>query len=59
MAHHHKATVQASDHREYGKATISVLRDHDKDAESGNFQVGNHVDLLFKGVEGDVPVGLS
>ena len=55
MSRYYGATVASADHREYGKATISVLRDHAHDAKNGGFQAGRHVDLLFKDVEGDLP----
>jgi GMP synthase (glutamine-hydrolysing) len=44
----HGATVQASDHREYGEAIIKVLKQPAGSAP--------HMDKLFEGMSGEMPV---
>lgn len=51
MSKYHGASVESADHREYGKAVISVVRNQQ------NKDIGAHVDLLFEGVESDITVG--
>lgn len=51
MSKYHGAAVESADHREYGKAVISVVHNQQ------NKDVGGHVDLLFEGVENDITVG--
>lgn len=45
------ATVQASDHREYGEAIITILKQPEGSSP--------HMDKLFEGIEGDTPVRFS
>jgi len=59
MSRHFGATVESANHREYGKAVVNVVRDHSSDAENAGTEIGSHVDLLFEGVEGDLPVWMS
>merc|ERR1712093_594712 len=59
MSRHFGATVESANHREYGKAVVNVVRDHSSDAENAGTEIGTHVDLLFEGVEGDLPVWMS
>ena len=56
MSSFHGAEVAGSDHREYGKAVVTVKRDHSEEAKKGGFEIGSHVDQFFEGVEGDFPV---
>jgi GMP synthase (glutamine-hydrolysing) len=44
----HGATVQASDHREYGEAIVTVLKQPEGSAP--------HMDKLFEGITGEMPV---
>lgn len=56
MSRFHGAEVAGSDHREYGKAVVTVQRDHTEEAKKGGFEIGTHVDQFSEGVEGDFPV---
>jgi GMP synthase (glutamine-hydrolysing) len=56
MSRYHGAVVTGSDHREYGKAVVTVQRDHTEEAKKGGFEIGAHVDQFFEGVEGELPV---
>ncbi|KAK4704041.1 GMP synthase (glutamine-hydrolyzing), partial [Phenoliferia sp. Uapishka_3] len=47
----HGATVQASDHREYGEAIIKVVKQP--------ASASPHMDKLFEGIEGEMPVWMS
>ncbi|ORY88775.1 hypothetical protein BCR35DRAFT_301102 [Leucosporidium creatinivorum] len=47
----HGATVQASDHREYGEAIIKVLKQPEGSSP--------HMDKLFEGIEAESPVWMS
>lgn len=58
MSNFHGAKVESADHREYGKAMVSIVRDHAEDAKALDAAVGDHVDLLFEGVNEDVQVRL-
>ena len=49
MSSYHGATVAASEHREYGEATVTVIK------KGGN----SHMDDLFAGIEGSLPVWMS
>ena len=55
MSRFHGATVESANHREYGKAMVSVVRDHSEDG----LEIGEHVDKFFEGVEGELPVRLK
>ena len=47
----HGAKVQASDHREYGEAIVTVIKQPEGSSP--------HMDKLFEGIVGDMPVRLS
>ncbi|KAM0754848.1 putative GUA1-GMP synthase [Meredithblackwellia eburnea MCA 4105] len=51
IAHVHGAKVDASDHREYGEAIITVVKQ-----PAGS---PAHMDKLFEDIEGDMPVWMS
>ncbi|GAA99803.1 uncharacterized protein L969DRAFT_84150 [Mixia osmundae IAM 14324] len=50
-AHHFGARVESCEHREYGEAIISIIK-HGNDGIS-------HVDKLFEGISGEMPVWMS
>ena len=52
MSRFHGAHVESADHREYGKALVSVVRDHSK----SGLKVGDHVNKFFEGIDGELPV---
>lgn len=56
MSRFHGAEVKGSDHREYGKAVVTVQRDHTAEESKGGFKVEPHTDQFFEGIEGELPV---
>jgi hypothetical protein len=49
-ANHFGAKVQTGDHREYGEATITILK------QKGKTPNGEHLDALFEGIDDTMPV---